>query len=95
MWIDKTQPRSPLSNTPPRISLSADFLGGRARPTFGKILTPTVLDRYVVQEDPWTADLESALHGWSTGGQCTSSTSGAYINHVHTGCQVDDPCGPR
>ena len=44
-------------------SLSADFLEDWVCPTFDKVLMPTVLNHYGSQEDLWTVDLETALHG--------------------------------
>ena len=55
--------RTPKAEMDASNSLSADFLEDWIRPTFDTVLMPTVLDHYGAQEDPWTVDLETALHG--------------------------------
>ena len=70
IYIEEDPPMKPPVKRTPKAemdasnSLSADFLEDWVHPTFDKVLMPTVLDHYGGQEDPWTVDLETALHGW-------------------------------
>ena len=72
VYVEEDPPTKPPIKRTPKAemdssnSLSADFLEDWVRPTFDKVLMPTVLDHYGGQEDPWTVDLETARHGCGT-----------------------------
>ncbi|KAI1786867.1 hypothetical protein LXA43DRAFT_1098816 [Ganoderma leucocontextum] len=55
--------RTPKAEMDPSNSLSAEHLDEWVRPTFEKILMPTVLDHYGGEQDPWTLDASTGLQG--------------------------------